>query len=248
MKLTFLPLAIAACVVAFDASAATPNTVTTFSDGQMDDWYGRHEASSLTTSVDTTFGNDAPALRSTGIDFLKVGIRFATDSSAYTGDLTKFSSVTFSVDMDTIAFSRVNTPGAPQMQSNLYLDLLDYNHPAPGYDASILSINLGSFTQGTGWTKYQVTFDPRTTTLGDSWSTNDPSVSLQQLLSNVTEVAFRTDAGSKKLGAIGYDIAVDNMSFNGVSAVPEPSEVSLLLGGIGVLAMYARRKRAQRAV
>ncbi|WP_295992366.1 PEP-CTERM sorting domain-containing protein [Rugamonas sp.] len=250
MKFSSLSLLFATGMVLAASASAAQSTVT-FSDGLTDNWVGRYSGLTgpgglgLGTYVDSTLGDDAPSLRTTYNDHLKIGIRYYSDAATYTGDYTKASSVTVGFDIDTLLMTRGAPTGSPQLVNDLYVDLLDHNDPTETVDASILSYKIGAVSQGTGWTHFSVTFDPRAA-LGDGWSSNS-TLSAAQILSNVDELAFRIDGGPKSGSTIAYDVAIDNISFNSIAAVPEPGSGVMMLGGLGLLGtVLGLRRRAAR--
>ena len=255
MKLSrYLLAGIAGAVLSCNALAITPgsSTLVDFTNG-TDDWYGRVGVpASGTTTWDTSLGNDAPSLHTKYNDFLKVGIRYYTDSSTFTGDYTQAQSITLSFDVNPMRME-VGANGTA-VAKDIYLDLIDYDHPADGYDSSIVSFKLGTLTEGTGWQTLSVTLNATgSATLPTGWTATDANgdstmasgLTFAQLLSGVDEIAFRippTRSGS----ALTYDVAVDNISISSTSAVPEPASALLLLAGVLTLGMWRSRGSFKR--
>ena len=252
MKLAYLLAGIVGAVISCNAAAIKPghSTLVDFSDG-ADDWVGRVGVpASGTTTWDTSMGNAAPALHTVYNDFLKVGLRYYTDNSVFTGDYTQAQSITLSLDVDPINMA-VGSTGAA-VPKDIYLDLIDYDHPADGFDSSFVSFKLGTLTAGTGWQNLSVTLNATgSATLPDGWTAVDANgnptmasdLTFAQLLSGVDEIAFRIPP-TRSGGALAYDVAVDNISISSVSAVPEPT--SALLMFTGLLAVGLRRSRGAR--
>lgn len=252
MKLAFSLAGLAGAVLSCSALAITPgsSTLSDFSDG-TDGWFGRVGVPAAgTTTWDTTLGNEAPSLHTVYNDFLKVGLRYYTDSSAFTGDFTQAQSITLSLDINPIRMA-VGASGA-SVPKDIYLDLLDFDHPADGYDASFVSFKLGTLTEGTGWQTLTVTLNATgSATLPDGWTAVDASgnptmasdMSFAQLLSGIDEIAFRIPA-TRSGSAVAYDVAVDNISISSIAAVPEPTSAALLLTGLAAVGL--RRRAAAR--
>ncbi|WP_295995933.1 PEP-CTERM sorting domain-containing protein [Rugamonas sp.] len=242
MKLKFVSLLLAAGM-AFDVSAA--QSLVTFSDGQFDGWVGRVSPSlAVGTFIDTTMGDSAPAMRTQYDDFMKIGIRYYSDSASYAGNYTKASSITVGFDMNALYMGDITNEFSTPLTKAVYIDFLDHKLPTAYVDSSVLSVNVGSLTQGAGWQHFSVTFDPRN--LGPDW-TNNSNNSAQKILSEIDELAIHVDRGAAWDNATGYDVAIDNISFNSVSAVPEPGSNLMLLSGLGLIGgLLAMRRRAAR--
>ena len=254
MKLRYLLAGIAGALLSCSALAITPgsSTLVDFTDGTAD-WYGRVGVPAAgTTTWDTSLGNSAPSLHTKYNDFLKVGLRYYTDSSTFTGDFTQAQSITLSLDVNPIRMEGgANGTAVPK---DIYLDLIDYDHPADGYDSSIVSFKLATLTEGTGWQTLSVTLNATgSATLPDGWTAVDANgaptmasdLTFAQLLSGVDEIAFRIPP-TRQGGALTYDVAVDNLSISSVAAVPEPA--SALLLAMGVLTIGLRRSRGSKRI
>lgn len=254
MKLAHLLAGVAGAVLSCSALAITPggSTVADFTDG-TDDWYGRVGVPAAgTTTWDTTLGNEAPALHTVYNDFLKVGLRFYTESSAFTGDFTQAQSITLSLDVNPLRMA-VGATGA-SVGKDIYLDLLDFDHPADGYDASFVSFKLGTLTEGTGWQTLSVTLNATgSATLPDGWTAMDASgnstmasdLTFAQLLSGIDQIAFRIPA-TRSGSAVAYDVAVDNISISSIAAVPEPTSALMLLTGLMTVGALRRSRKSHR--
>ncbi len=254
MKLSYLLAGIAAAVLSCSAMAIKPGHSTTvdFSDG-TDDWFGRVGVpASGTTTWDTSLGNSAPSLHTKYNDFLKVGLRYYTDDSVFTGDYTQAQSITLSLDVNPIRME-VGASGAA-VGKDIYLDLIDYDNPADGYDSSFVSFKLGTLTEGTGWQTLSVTLNTTgSSTLPDGWTAVDANgeptmaagMTFAQLLAGIDEIAFRIPP-TRSGGALTYDVAVDNISISSVAAVPEPASALLLLTGVLALGGLRRARGSKR--
>jgi len=251
MKFAFSLAGLAGALLSCSALAITPGTSTLadFSNG-TDDWYGRVGVPAAgTTTWDTTLGNSAPSLHTVYNDFLKVGLRYYTESSAFTGDYTQAQSITLSLDINPIRMA-VGASGA-SVTNDLYLDLIDFDHPADGFDASFVSFKLGSLSEGSGWQTLSVTLTATgSAALPSGWTAVDASgnstlasgLTFAQLLSGIDQIAFRIPA-IRSGGAVAYDVAVDNISISSVAAVPEPTSALLLLSGLIVVGGWQRSRR-----
>lgn len=254
MKLAYLLAGIAGAVISCNALAITPggSTLVDFTNG-TDGWFGRVGVpASGTTTWDDTLGNDAPSLHTVYNDFLKVGIRYYTDTSAFTGDYTQAKSITLGLDVNPIRMEVGATDAA--VSKDIYLDLIDYDHPADGYDSSFVSFKLGTLTEGSDWQHLSVTLDATSSaSLPAGWTAVDASgnptmaagMTFAQLLSGVDEIAFRIPP-TRQGGALTYDVAVDNISISSVSAVPEPASALLMLTGLVGIGLGGKRKRNSR--
>ena len=148
--------------------------------------------------MDLTLGNDAPSLRTKYNDFLRVGIRYFTDSSAFTGDYTQAQSVSFGLDVNAIKLVTGN--GAP-VSADFYLDLLDFDRSADGYTAASVHYKLDTLVNASGWLTFSVTIDDTASaSLPAGWISTDPNrgdstmpagMTFAKLLSGVDEVAVR---------------------------------------------------------
>ncbi|MDY0742914.1 PEP-CTERM sorting domain-containing protein [Paucibacter sp. R3-3] len=257
MKLSYVLAGIAGAVLSCNALAITPggSTLVDFSDG-ADGWIGRvGPPVAGGTTWDTSLGNDAPSLHTVYNDFLKVGLRYYTDGSAFTGDYTKAQSVTIGLDVDPIRMAVPTVNGDSSVAKDIYVDLIDYDHPADGYDSSFVSFKLGTLTEGTDWQHLSVTLTSTgSASLPAGWTAVDSSgnstmaagLTFAQLLSGVDEIAFRIP-GTKQGSAMAYDVAVDNISISSVAAaVPEPASAALMLAGLMGVGLGARRSRGAK--
>ncbi|MGN6528734.1 MAG: PEP-CTERM sorting domain-containing protein [Burkholderiaceae bacterium] len=112
-------------------------------------------------------------------------------------------------------------------------------------DGSGFDLNNGYFTAAwnNGLTVSAAATFENGTTATKSFTVNPSGPSLESFgwtdLKSVTFTSFGgTDAG---LGGGGNHFAVDNLNFS--AAVPEPAETSLLLAGLGAIALVARRRK-----
>lgn len=252
MKLKHLLAGVAGATLSFGALAITPGSTTTvdFSNGAAG-WIGRVGVPAAGgTTLDTSLGNDAPSLHTVYNDFLHVGLRFYTDSAPFVGDYTQAKSITISLDINPIRMAVGSTGTA--VSKDVYIDLLDYDHPADGYDSSMVSYKLGTIVAGTGWQTLSVTLDQTTldtlpagwTATGSLGSTMASGLTFAQLLSGIDNIAFRIPASSGS--AVSYDVAVDNISISSVAAVPEPTSALLLAAGLLGLAGGRRLRKSSR--
>lgn len=62
-------------------------------------------------------------------------------------------------------------------------------------------------------------------------------------LSTVTPVSLTSDANTVFVNVTGQLLPADSRMLINVLAVPEPQSVAMLLGGIGILGFYGRRRR-----
>ena len=255
MKLAYALAGIAGAVLSCSALAITPggSTLVDFSDG-MDGWQGRVGVPAAgTTTWDTTLGNDAPSLHTVYNDFLKVGLRYYTDTAAFTGDYTKAQSITLGLDVDPIHMAVGNS--GVTVAKDIYVDLIDYDHPADGFDSSFVSFKLGTLTEGTDWQHLSVTLSSTgSATLPDDWTAVDANgnstmasgMTFAQLLSGVDEIAFRIPP-TRQGSALAYDVAVDNISISSVAAaVPEPASALLMLTGLLAVGGLGRSRKSVR--
>ena len=74
-----------------------------------------------------------------------------------------------------------------------------------------------------------------------------PDRSFANVLASVDEIAFTTFVPGYFYGWTGYDVVVDNISIDSGSAadVPEPGSLAMLAGGLGMLGLARRRRKAR---
>lgn len=99
---------------------------------------------------------------------------------------------------------------------------------------------------------FTVQGDATSASLSD-FSTGDSAVGSWQLLSNIWNSGSNTSVTLRLVNAslqpAGNDFAIDTINFNtqSVTAVPEPATWALLIGGFGVVAAVARKRKAAAA-
>lgn len=233
-------------VTAGMAAAASSSTVD-FSKGEEGFW-GMQPLNGIGGSgIDTTLGNDAPAMRTVLENF---GVSWGTSTNqAFLGDYTKLGSVTLGLDVST---QQINYFGQ-DVTRDLVVELRDYDNKPANLPYTSVWYNLGTLDASKqGWQHLSVTIgDTTSTMLPGGWGgygAEDASGmpllpsdrTFASVLSSVDEIVFTTLAPGYAFGFSQHDIAIDNIS---ISAVPEPGTYGMLLGGLGMLGWLARRKR-----
>jgi hypothetical protein len=239
------------------AIAAPSNQLETFDNGQGS-WIGRGGLSSTgKTYVDPNVGNQAPSLHTTYNDFLLNGFRDYTEdpASGFVGDYTTSKSVTIGIDVDTLSLQE----GQNQTTRHLSVELDDYEHAQPGYDALALSYDFGAVLDSSkGWQHLSVTIaDTSATGLPAGWSVigyDDPNgnpisnslppgITFADVLAHVDTLAFQSSPRSSPQTLTNFDVAVDNISLSGNFTAPVPEPTTVALFGLGLSALALRRRR-----
>ncbi|QBE62708.1 PEP-CTERM sorting domain-containing protein [Pseudoduganella lutea] len=244
MKQAYMVLALACA--AGSAAAAT----TDFSSGAQG-WEGTQPASGIGGSgIDETLGNGAPAYRTIINNF---GITFANSTNAeFVRDYTATSSVTFGID---VLAQQVSFFGQ-DVTRDLVLELRDYDNASAGLPYTSVWYTVGTLdASNEGWKHFSVTIDD-TSAIGlpSGWggygaeeADGTPYLpadrTFASVLAGVDEIAFTTYKPGYMYGFTDFDVAVDNIT---VSAVPEPGTYAMMLAGLGLVGVVARRRKAGR--
>lgn len=231
------------------AAAAPYSSTVNFSNGR-EEFQGivPSDDSPLGTVIDTTLGNDAPALRSTLVDSWGAWWGSSTNQ-AFIGDYSgKGRSVTLGLDVST---QSINFRG-DEVTRDLVVELRDYDNKPANLPYTSVWYNLGTLSSANqGWQHLSVTIsDTAATLLPNGWGGygaedgTGPILpgdrTFASVLAGVDEILFTTMKPGYFFEYTNFDVAVDNIS---ISAVPEPSTYGMLLGGLGLVGWMARRKR-----
>lgn len=248
----------AAMLLLFSAAAfpSPTSTTVTFSDGN-EGWEGSQ--GSLPefggSFIDTSFGRDAPALRTV---FNNFGITYGTNSNqAFLGDYTAFKSISLGLDVFT---SSLNFYGM-DVTRELVVELRDYHsHPDDVPYASVW-YSLGILDPSKqDWQHFSVTInDTASGLLPSGWGGygafdeyGGPKLpegrTFSSVLANVDELVFTTLVPGSFYAYANHDVTIDNISISTISAVPEPGSVLMFGAGLVVLGLCARRQRRDAAV
>ena len=241
MKQAWMVMALT--LAAGSAAAAT----TDFSSGAQG-WTGMQPLNGVGGSgIDTTLGNGAPAYRTVLENF---GISFTNSTNAdFVRDYTATPAVTFGIDV----LAQEITYFGQTVTRDLVLELRDYDNPNGGYPYTSVWFTLGTLdTTAGGWQHFEVTIgDTSSGALPAGWGGyGDENGNIEpvlpagrtfaDVLANVDEIAFTTLKPGMMYGFTQFDVAIDNVT---VTAVPEPAESAMLLAGLGLLGVVARRRR-----
>jgi len=232
------------------AASAVPGTTTDFSKGNGGWSVGPAYDGSEGSWIDTSLGNGAPALHTRYIETF--GLNWLNSTGAVKGDYGKLGSVTLGLDMLT---NSIQVRGQ-DVTRNLIVELRDYDNPAGDMPFTSVWYNLGEIGTVKGeWQHFSVTIgDTGAIALpsgwggyGDGW--NNPSLppgrTFADVLASVDEIAFTTFTPGYSYGWTAYDVAVDNIS---VSAVPEPTSIAMMAGGLGLLGLIRRRRGSSKRI
>lgn len=252
-----LTLCFALLATATGAALATPVNGTTtvdFSKG-LEGWDGTVNA--LPHAVIENSSNGTPAIHTDAT--LQFAQYWTGDNQAFLGNYAAFKSVTLSMDVKVDSVTQLN--GDP-VQRDFVVELRDYDKPGANGPYSSVWFKLGAIGDGnTAMQHFSVTFDPNANTLPAGWSgyggqdangnaTLPTAQTFRRLLSDVDEVVFGTAVPGYFYNESQYKLWVDNIAIsagNGVSAVPETDTGIMLMAGLGMLGLLARRRQRRIA-
>ncbi|WP_296950667.1 PEP-CTERM sorting domain-containing protein [uncultured Massilia sp.] len=229
------------------AASAAPGTTTDFSKGD-EGWYaGPAYDGNEGNWIDTSLGNGAPALHTRYVETF--GLNWLNSSNgAFTGDYGRFGAVTLGID---VLANAIQYDGR-EVSRNLIVELRDYDNAYGGMPYTSVWYNLGEISAANGgWKHYGVTIgDTASSMLPSGWGGYGgtelepglpPGRTFADVLAGVDEIAFTTFTPGYVYGWTAYDVAVDNIS---ISPVPEPANVAMLAGGLGLIGLMGRRRRS----
>lgn len=248
MKARILALLLAAA----SASAfATPhNTTVDFSNGTQG-WIGLQGSDGVGTVIDNSMGNGTPGLHT---DYSYTGALFWNQTNQqFLGDYTTSKSISLGIDVNTHSIDSGGGDGA-QYQRDFVVELRQYT--TPGDTSQFISVwhTLGVLDNSTGPLHFSASIaDTGSAALTSGWQVYTPAgdadlpagTTFSDVLSHVDEIRFSTWVPGYSYEPNHYDVTVDNISIK--SAVPEPEQLAMLLSGLGLLGVVARRRKAGKA-
>lgn len=235
-----------AAILAMTAAAAggVETTVVTFDNG-WEGWNGT-QGPGGSSGILPTGGNPGAHARTV---FNNFGIEWWTNTNtAFVGDLTRYQSVTISIDVKVEGIWFFGSP----VSRNLILDFRSFSLGQNGYPWSSVWFNLATMQGGQDWATYSVTFDPNALALPAGWGgygDEDPNtfepvlpanLTYADVMANVEQLAFTTYEPGWFYGFTDFDIRIDNIRIEG-TLIPSPAAMPVLLAGLfGV----SRRRRS----
>lgn len=233
------------------AIANPQNTTVDFSSGTQG-WIGLQGEDGIGTHIDNSMGNGTPGLHT---DYLYTGLLFWNQSNQnFLGNYTSAKSVSFGIDVNTHSIDSGGTDGA-QYQRDFIVELRHYT--TPGDNSKYISIwhTLGTLDNSIGASHFSATIgDTNSAVLNSGWQVYDSATgdtdfsggtSFNGVLSTIDEIRFGTWTPGYSYEPNHYDATIDNISIQ--SAVPEADSVAMMLSGLGLLGLVARRRREKQS-
>ncbi|MBO9663031.1 hypothetical protein [Dokdonella sp.] len=222
----------------FAASVAAQPTVVGFDDGAEGWlWTGGD------LSIEADGGHPGAHAHLAGSDLGSFELR--TDANAaFIGDFSASKGVGFSLD---VKVESLNANGSP-VSRDLIVELRSRALAQDGYPWASVWTTLGTLQATPDWTRYTVSFDPRSTVLPKGWHgtgaedpvtfdpTLPPGVSFADVLAQVDEILVTTDKPGLSVGLMDVDLRADNLSIDraaGPAPVTPPQYEIVDLGDFG---------------
>ncbi|TFW16008.1 PEP-CTERM sorting domain-containing protein [Duganella callida] len=239
-------LAILLALAGTSAFANPSSSTVNFSNG-TEGWVGL-QGEDGGTKIDNSVGNGTPGLHT---DYLYTGVLFwNTTNQNFLGDYTSAKSVSFGIDVNTHSIDSGGFDNA-QYPRDFVVELRQ--NIAPGKWNSVWK-TLGVLDSSTGLQHFSASIADTGASLASSgWKGYNPAsadlalpdgVTLSSVLSHVDEVIFSTWVPGFSYDPAHFDVTVDNISIT--SSVPEPEQMAMLLSGLALLGVAARRKKADK--
>ncbi|WP_295993382.1 PEP-CTERM sorting domain-containing protein [Rugamonas sp.] len=236
-------------VASASAWAKPQSTTVDFSSGTQG-WLALASDDGTGSVIDNSTGNGTPGLH---MNYYFTGAMFWNQSNqSFLGDYTTSKSVSLGIDVNTHSIdSGGDDDGGAQYPRDFLVELRQYTTPGDASKYFSVWHMLGALDKNTGPLHFSATLaDTGAAELASGWQVYDSATdgdtlpagtTLRDVLSRIDEVQFDTRVPGYSYDPAHYDVTVDNISIK--SAVPEPEQLAMLLAGLGVVGVVARRRR-----